>query len=213
MDNKVAPALIVIALLTLTAAAQNGVVTWKNFRSYPAGQYRNVATPYRDGRPAAAPTTTTVCTKALTPQQAAAMMSLGNSGSCTTRLFTDQPAIAAYEQSCPRGGATQVIRMTLRAIDARHLDVETRSTLDGQHEAVTRISSTYLGACPTNMAGPASSVPKPSPSECREIADMRRSIDAASNPCAEMPASYRPQCVAQMEAGRKMYAQLEQSCR
>lgn len=212
MGRKATPALIVLALMALPVAAQNGGVTWKNFRSYPAGQYRNVATPYRDGQPAAAPTTTTVCTKALAPQQAAAMMSLGNSGSCTTRLFTDQPTIASFEQSCPRGGSTQIIRTTLRVIDARRLDVETRSSLDGQHETVIRTSSTYLGACPTNMAGPAS-VPKPSPSECREIADMRRNTETASNPCAEMPVSYRAQCVVQMEAGRKMYAQLEQACR
>lgn len=206
-------AVLLSAFLPLASHAQQAAVTFKHFRTYPAGQWLKELTGTRNGTSMGPPQSMTSCASPLDPRAASAVMRMGNATAsiCATRVLKDEETTAEYEQSCPVGATQQVTHVVLRAIDDKTMSMETRATVSGIGETVTRTKATYQGPCrapETTAAAPA--MPKV---DCGDLAELRQNIAAGAAQCAQLPPENRAQCDARLTMGRRALASQEGQCK
>lgn len=202
-------AVTVAALLSVPGHAQ--LVTFKNFRHYPAGQWQQELVGYRSGKALGPPITSTTCSSPFDPKTlpALAQAAKESTPACTTKILTDQEQLGEFETVCKMGSRIQTLHSRMRTIDDRTISMEMRSTIPGIDETLMKSKVTYLGPCTTAEAVAAE---KPKPEDCAAIAKMRSDAEGGIQ-CRALPPNSRAQCEAQMASGIKMIATLEQQCK
>lgn len=202
----------IATLLALPVHAQ--MVTFKNFKRYPAGQWQQELVGYRDNKPLGPPVISTTCSNPLeakvSPAIAEAMKAAGST--CTTKTLVDSEQLLEFENVCKLPSGVQTLHAQVRAVDDRTMSMDMRSTMPGQPESLMKSKVTYMGTCSASAAAAAN---KPSAADCADMAKMRQDNEAAGGAaqCAQMPAPYRAQCEARMVTGTKMMAALEAQCK
>lgn len=210
--------LAVVLLPLARAAAQQGATSFKHFHQYPTGQWQQQGQAYRNGAPFGQPISSTNCTGPMSPANAAAIKSLGNSAAvqCTTRVLTDTERLAESEQTCDMGGGTQVNHMTMHAVDDKTVATEIHVSINGHEVSESRLTNRYLGTCqPGNVGtiGNMPQMPKPSAEGCKQIAEMKQQAAESAKSCAAASASERAGCEAVMQRMTKQVETLAASCR
>ncbi len=207
-----------LAALSLSAAtAQQGAVTFKQFKPYPKGQWQQTSQPYRNGAPVGSPITNTTCTSPLTPSAVAAIKNFGNSVApqCTMRVLADTERTAEYEQVCETAAGTQVNHSTMHAIDDQTITSEVRMSIDGREFSEVRSTLHYQGVCTVPEKGPVMpAMPKPSAEDCAKVSEMRQQAEDGARSCTNMAAADRPpNCEATMQRLLKNVEVLATACR
>lgn len=206
-------AVLLAAALPLASHAQQGAVMFKHFRPYPSGQWLKELTGTRNGASMGPPQSMTSCASPLDPRAASAVMRMGNATAttCATRVLKDEETTAEYEATCPVGATQQVTHVVLRAIDDKTMSLETRTTVSGIGETVTKTKATYQGPCRTpDATAAAPAMPKV---DCGELAELRQNIAAGAAQCARLPAENRASCDARLAMGRRALAAQEGQCK
>ena len=204
IHRNVAAALLIAALPLAPAQAQQGAVVFKHFHAYPKGQWQQVMTSTRGGVSMGPPITQTVCLAPLDTREAAAAaqetirMANAAASNCTMRALRDEESTAEYEQVCALGPGQQRMHSTMRVVDDRTIDKETRMTIPGVPEMVIKTRMSYEGPCSTQAAAPQI--------DCAEVAEMREQMKEAPGQCAQLPAPYKEQCDARLGMVRQMVA-------
>lgn len=201
----------VLAAAFVCAPSEAQMATFKHFKPYPTtGQWQQELVAYRDGKALGPPMTSTTCASPLDGKSALALGEAmkGMVPTCTTKVLADQEQLAESETVCKLGAGMQTLHTQMRPVDDRTIAVETRSTLAGAADTMTKSKVTYLGACP---AGAAAAQARPSAQDCAELATVHRDNEAAGGAaqCAQLPPQYRARC----ESGQKALAALEQRCK
>lgn len=207
--------LAVVLLPLAGAAAQQGATSFKHFHQYPTGQWQQQGQAYRNGAPFGQPISSTNCTGPMSPANAAAIKSLGNSAAvqCTTRVINDTERLAESEQTCDMGGGTQVNHMTMHAVDDKTIAIDVHATLGGREITDVRSTVRYQGSCVPTPVSAMPAIPKPSAEDCAQIAEIKQQAAESAKSCAAAPASERAGCEAVMQRMTKQVEMLAASCR
>ena len=202
-------ALLISGALVGRAAADTGMVVFKNFHKYPtSGLWSQELSGTRNGVSMGPPVTSQSCTGVTDPKMVAQFQKLGDASSvsCRTSVISDSERLAEYEQTCPMGNVQRVMRSTMRMVDAKTMTIDTQDDVPGLARTVLHSNVSYLGTCTATAA-------KPSAAECAELASGTQESAAAEAQCAQLPSASRTQCMTQLAAGRKMLDALQAQCR